>query len=236
MEPKIPNLKRENITDQIYSTLKKLILSGQWSVGTRIPSETELANQFGVSRMSVRMALQRLQVMGLIDVRVGDGTFVRELSIGEYISEIGEFILRDKDLYEIAQFRKTFELEALRLAMEQYSPDQLSLLEGILNRLLEAVRQDDNDRFIEEDFRFHRYIGTMSGNSIFETLYDLSSALMVQYYKENRQISPIKSESDLQKEDHALLFGAIRDRDFDRAKRIYAGLIDYAIERKNHPQ
>ena len=59
--PQIQSIKKEMLTDQIYSTLKEMILSGQWPEGYRLPSEPELAAQFGVSRMSLRMALQKLQ-------------------------------------------------------------------------------------------------------------------------------------------------------------------------------
>jgi len=179
--------------------------------------------------MSVRMAMQRLQVIGLVDVRVGDGTFVKSFSLGEYIAEIGSILLHSKKLQEIAQFRKCFELEALRLAIEKYTPAQLDILRVCLQQLLQCVIENDNEKFIEADFRFHRYIATMSGNTIFENLYDIGSSMMVDYYRANRQISPIFSDSDLNQEDHALLFQAISERDYEKGRQIYINLIDYAL-------
>lgn len=226
---KITNIKKENITAQIYTTLKGFIISETWPSGFRIPSETELAKQFGVSRMSVRMAMQRLQVMGLVDVRVGDGSFVKSFSLSEYLLEVGNILLHSKTLLEIAQFRKCFELEALRLAIDKYTPEQLGILNSYLKQLLQCVIENDNEKFIEADFKFHRYILTMSGNSIFETLYDIGASMMVDYYKANRQISPISSDSDLAQEDHALLFRAICERDYEKSKQIYINLIDYVL-------
>lgn len=225
----ITNIKKENITVQIYTTLKNFIISETWPAGFKIPSETELAKQFGVSRMSVRMAMQRLQVMGLIDIRVGDGTFVKSFSLGEYMAEIGSILLHSKTLQEIAQFRRCIEVEALRLAIERYTPVQLDTLQDRLQQLLQCVIENDNDKFIDADFQFHRYIATMSGNSIFEALYDIGFLLMVDYYKANRQISPILPDSDLNQEDHALLYQAIAERDYEKARQIYIDLIDYVL-------
>jgi len=225
----IKNIKKEKLTDQIYQTVKSLILSGEWKSGYCIPSETELAERFGVSRMSVRMALQRLVAMGLLDVRVGEGTIVKEFKLGEYIAEIGSFILRSEDLKEIAEFRRAFEIETLRLAIEKYDENQLMILKSYLNELLEAVRNQDNEAFIQSDFRFHRYICTISGNSLFEIMYDLSFELMLHFYRVNREHSYINDDSDLDNEYHVLLFKAISERNFEKAKKIYLELIDYPL-------
>ena len=72
----ITPIKKENATDQIYMQLLDMIFTGSWSAGSKIPSEAELSKQFGVSRVPVREALQRLNAMGIITSQQGRGAFV----------------------------------------------------------------------------------------------------------------------------------------------------------------
>ena len=79
-------LKRKSISDQIFDILKEKIISNQWKPGDKIPSETELAASFGVSRLSARTAIQRLSALGLVEIRVGDGTYIKDYPLDNLLT------------------------------------------------------------------------------------------------------------------------------------------------------
>ena len=82
----ITPIKKENATDQIYMQLLDMIFTGSWSAGSKIPSEAELSKQFGVSRVPVREALQRLNAMGIITSQQGRGAFVNAAPSSDILS------------------------------------------------------------------------------------------------------------------------------------------------------
>lgn len=75
----IKPINKVNVSEQVFSQLKKAIVEGVWKPGDKIPSENELASSFGVSRMTVRQSLQKLIALGLIETKLGDGSYVRVL-------------------------------------------------------------------------------------------------------------------------------------------------------------
>lgn len=76
------------MVDQVCEAVKQDILDYVWAEGDRLPPEGELAAYFGVNRLSVRMALQKLSALGLIETRVGEGSFVARFSLQPYFNEI----------------------------------------------------------------------------------------------------------------------------------------------------
>ncbi|MGN0976429.1 MAG: FadR/GntR family transcriptional regulator [Faecousia sp.] len=227
----LPKIKRDSLSNRIYDIIKDYIISGEWPVGTRIPSEPELAEQLGVSRASVRTAIQRLNALGLVDVRVGEGTFVTEFSVSNYLSELGEYVLRPKDMSDIADFRQVFEIGALKLAFERRTEEQINVLEGILRELLSAAEAGQEDAFLDADCRFHRYFCTMSGNSLFETLFDICSTLMLRNSKANHDTSQLPSDFDPEQEDHMILFRLFKEGKIDECIKHYSEMIDYSTMR-----
>ena len=101
-------LQRTSVSEQIFAILKQKIASGEWQDGQKIPSENELAAQFGVSRMSARSALQRLSALGLLETRPGDGTFVRAFSLLNYFQEATDLIATSNNMEQIREFRNFF--------------------------------------------------------------------------------------------------------------------------------
>ena len=69
-------ITKDNVSDLVFYRLSQYIVSGEWSSGTKIPPEMELADQLGVSRASVRSAIQKLQAFGMVKTQAGEGTFV----------------------------------------------------------------------------------------------------------------------------------------------------------------
>lgn len=232
----LPNIKKEKISDQVYRLLKEKIVSGQWPVGYRIPSEPELSEQFGVSRISVRTALQKLAALGLLDIRVGDGTFVTAVSVSSYVSEIGSLLFRPKSYMDIAQLRRAIELESGYFAAVHATPEQLEILHGYLEELLEAVRGKDVDAYMESDRKFHRYVAEISKNELFVSMFDFFETIWSGFIVQLKD-SYFPAMFTIQEENiHVLLFEAIRTGDFNNCSDIYRRTNLIEIQKKMKPE
>lgn len=231
--PQIQSIKKEKLTDQIYSTLKDLILSGQWPEGYRLPSEPELAAQFGVSRMSLRMALQKLQALGLIEVCVGNGTFVKRFSLDEYFEEISSLVFHAESPQKVAEFRKALEGAGIGLAIQKYTPEGLEALESLLRTFHNAVLKKDPVETTHADIAFHNHIMETTENELFISVYRLSLRLMENYLLKGsmqmRSRPPLPADHDFSQEAHALLYQAIAAKDEERARKLCYEMIDHSL-------
>ena len=76
-------IKKVNVGQMVFDQMQELLIRGEWKPGDRLPSENELADMFNVSRITIRQALQKLSVLGLVKTRFGEGSFVKKFDIGE---------------------------------------------------------------------------------------------------------------------------------------------------------
>lgn len=161
----IKRIPKVSITNAVFEQIKEQILSGNWPPGSRIPSENELTKMFGVSRISVRSALQKLAILGLVQTRQGDGTFVADLSAGVYLNSLLPALALGKhDLLEILEFRRVYEIENARLAALRRNEKDLERLQTILNKMQEYSA--DIKRFSVEDLNFHLELARATKNSL----------------------------------------------------------------------
>ena len=113
-------IRTRKIYEQIVDQIGQLVAQGQLQPGDRLPSERELVERFQVSRASIREALSALEMMGLIEVRSGEGTFIRQVNIESVVTPLAWmlFIEKDTDL-ELYEARKILEVQAAGLAAER---------------------------------------------------------------------------------------------------------------------
>ena len=118
-------VSRVKLSTQIENQLKDQILTGKWKPGERLPSENELAEIFQVSRVSIRQALQALSAQGLIETRIGDGSFISQPSIGTFMQDvIPDVYLADDSLRAVLEFRRVFEGPVAELAATRATDEQ----------------------------------------------------------------------------------------------------------------
>ena len=115
------SLKIEKISapDMVCEKIKEQIQSGVWRIYEKIPSENEMAGIFGVNRLTVRLALQKLNTLGIVETRVGDGTYVRSFDFDTLLQEISEFYISSEMLNDVSEFRMLLEIECARLAVQR---------------------------------------------------------------------------------------------------------------------
>ena len=161
----ITPIKKVNVGEQVFEQLKTLLVQGRWRQGEKLPSENELAEQFGVSRITVRQALQKLSALGLIETRLGEGSFVREVQPGDSMNALIPAVYLSGDTMEqVLEFRDIIEVSSVSLAVRRAQPEDTKQLRSILEEMENSV--GDALRFSELDLEFHLQLGRMTGNDL----------------------------------------------------------------------
>ncbi len=131
------------VTDQAIDQIKQLIVEGEFSAGSRLPKEQELAQRLGLSRNSLREAVRALTLIGVLEPRVGDGTYVTSLEPELLLAGIGfvSDLLRGETLLELQQVRRILEPVATAMAATRLGEDDFAALEACLERMDSAGRR-----------------------------------------------------------------------------------------------
>ena len=169
-------VKHMKVADQVTDELQEWFRSGELTPGMRLPPERELAARFGVSRTSLRDALQRLELLGYLDARQGDGTYVR-VPGAEAVSQPFRNLVSTlpQNAADLLEFRTLLEPEVAALAAAHLTPESRQELTRSLER--QQALPDRSPRLIREDALFHDALARAAGNTVvlrvLETLRDL---------------------------------------------------------------
>ncbi|MGK5639475.1 FadR/GntR family transcriptional regulator [Streptomyces sp. URMC 126] len=156
------------LVDQVISQLRAQITTGEWPVGSRIPTEPELVERLGVARNTVREAVRALAHNGLLAIRQGSGTYV--VATSELAGVMGRRFARADPLH-VAELRSALETKAAALAAERRTAADLDQLDLLLVRRAEAWRSGDLERFVEADATFHSAVVAAAHNEVLAALY-----------------------------------------------------------------
>lgn len=158
----------ENIVESIYNKMVESITNGQWSAGSRIPTENELAKMYQVSRSSVRQAISRLKALGLLESRQGSGTVIKKSGISATLSDIIPTIMFEiEDNLQIFEFHKGIQIECAKLACLRYTDEQMEQLMFHTRKMNEYYSESSRNLAIFHDLECHKTICEMSGNLMF---------------------------------------------------------------------
>jgi GntR family transcriptional regulator, transcriptional repressor for pyruvate dehydrogenase complex len=166
------------VTDEAILKIKAMIRSGELQPGDRLPPEKELSEALGLSRSSLREAVKALEVIRVLDVRRGDGTYVTSLT-PDLLLDAMSFVVemhQDASVLELFEVRRMLEPAAAALAARQSTAADVERLRGLLADVHGTTSVDD---LVAHDMVFHRYITQLSGNAYLTQLLDtLSSATL----------------------------------------------------------
>lgn len=210
---------------QVAEQLLGLINRGAFEPGQRLPSERELAHEFGVSRPTIREAMIAMEIAGAVEVRSGSGVYVLEPGSGPAT-------LSDEAApgpFELLEARRLIEGEACALAAERITDQQLSRLVELLNDMEQENRRDDAAETAHE--AFHCLIAEAAGNSAMSTtiawLWQLrnESEISTRFHQRIREegIKPIVSE-------HRAILEALRQRDSAAAREAMHNHLQRVVE------
>ncbi len=214
--------RRAGLVDQVIDQMRDAIAGGEWPVGQRIPPEPELVTALGVGRNTVREAVRALSHAGLLEVRQGDGTFVRATS------ELSGAVRRmcGSELRDVLQVRRTLEVEGARLAATQRTDEELRRLESLLAERDAALAEKDWELLVERDAAFHLLLVQSSHNTLLAELYQgLTEAVRASI------TATVEADHEHDQVSHTGLLDAVRDRDPARAAAEAGGFLEELLER-----
>ena len=163
----MPVIIKANIMQQVRDYLKDNIDKGTWQAGDKIPSENELTQTLGVSRLSVRMAIQQLIGIGALESAHGKGTFVVNNDIAGLSRRISRFSEEDcREIQKVLEFREIIEPATCYYAARNATGENLDALTGFLEDMRSNV--SNSKEFVLADMRFHEEISKASGNPLLE--------------------------------------------------------------------
>ncbi|MEV7809717.1 FadR/GntR family transcriptional regulator [Streptomyces flaveolus] len=203
------------VTDEAIEKIKGMIVSGALRPGDRLPKESELAAELGLSRNSLREAVRALSLIRILDVRQGDGTYVTSLD-PQLLLEAMSFVVdfhRDDTVLEFLAVRRILEPTATALAAPRIDAGQLDALEA----QLDALGADPSvEQLVAADLEFHRGIVQSAGNSVLCSLLDGLSGPTTRA----RIWRGLTQEDAVGRtlREHRAILGALRDRDAEAAR------------------
>ena len=160
-------IKRTSAAEEAFKILHEWIISGKLKPGDKLPSQDKLAKQFDVSRNTIREAIYKLTVMGLLITKQGAGTIVNISSPTSYMASLSDhLLLHPTTVREFIEARVIVEQATVRLAVLRARPEDLEMLSGIIDQQKEAFNNNDPETFIQLDGKFHVALARMSGNSV----------------------------------------------------------------------
>ncbi|MFJ8192387.1 FadR/GntR family transcriptional regulator [Streptomyces sp. NPDC096094] len=203
------------VTDEAIEKIKGMIVSGALRPGDRLPKESELAADLGLSRNSLREAVRALSLIRILDVRQGDGTYVSSLDPQLLLEAIG-FVVdfhRDDTVLEFLAVRRILEPAATASAASRITDRELDALESRLDALGDEPSVEE---LVACDLEFHRVIVGASGNSVLCSLLDGLSGPTTRA-RVWRGLTQEDAVSRTLREHRAIL-AALRDRDAEAAR------------------
>jgi GntR family transcriptional repressor for pyruvate dehydrogenase complex len=162
------------LTDEAILKIKGMILSGELKPGDRLPPENQLSEALGLSRSSLREAVKALELIRVLDVRRGDGTYVTSLTPSLLLDAMS-FVVdihQDASVLELFEVRRILEPAAAALATPRVTAADVQHLRALLTQVDGTTSVDD---LVAHDIVFHRHICELSGNAYLTRLLDTLS-------------------------------------------------------------
>lgn len=204
--------KINRVYHQVIEYISNLIRDDELKKGDKLPTERELASKLGVSRNSIREALKTLDVIGLVDRRQGDGTFIKrqfDECFTDPLSII--FMLEKVEKHEILEFRNMIEIEMASLAAKRITKIEIEKLEKVYEYLVNHSNEKISAKYDKE---FHYIIAKATKNFIVLNSYNMMSSLMDAFISDIR-LKVLEKESEIRtvKTIHLDILEALRKKD-----------------------
>lgn len=228
-QPKKSTLVAEWVLEQIRSQV--------YPEGTKLPPEREIAQTLSMSRPPVREALSALQIAGIVEIRPGDGTYVKSATpANEMVSNTMSVLEESESPFEVMQARRVLEEGIIKVAATQATDEDVVRLEQALGRMEDAVARSDLSRYFQSNREFHLAVAAATHNSVLQKL--LKSLLLSEEKKLwQESIQRYLSDPDHIKKytaRHERILQAIKRRDVDKAaqemKEHFSGTVEEVRE------
>ena len=222
-------IKTSKVSDEVYKQIVALISSGKLKPRDKIPSERELAADMAISRQSIREALNRAEVMGLIEVRQGEGSFILSSINGSLKPPLTLIIEKEAErIFDFLEIRKLIEGWCAEQAAGQATGEELQNMEEILDKMKKVASKDK--QWEELDLELHLSFAKATHNVIAIHMMEALKSNFGPFFRFTKSM-PSSEKIDVLWQHHYEIFKAITHRDPETAKKKVIEHLDF-IEKK----
>jgi GntR family transcriptional repressor for pyruvate dehydrogenase complex len=217
------SVKRTRVSDEVVNQIKNLISEGQLKPGDRLPPERELIKQFGVSRPSLREALNSLVTLGFLEVKQSKRTFVKSVASERMEDPLSFLIKTDtQKIFDLIEVRKAMEAWGASQAAQRATEEDIKRLESIIAEMEKAI--EEGRAWDKEDADFHLAIAQATHNMvqthIMSTIYDLLRESAAKLFTDKTKIKKLLQQ-------HSRIVSAIKSRSCEKARERALEHLDY---------
>ncbi|NUR96147.1 MAG: FadR family transcriptional regulator [Kribbellaceae bacterium] len=213
-------VERVSLVESVGTQLREEITAGRWAVGERIPSETELVEQLGVSRASVREAVRGLVHAGLLATRQGDGTYVTASDATD-VAIRRRLVTADQD--DVLEVRRGLDVVAAGLAASRRTRADIRALTDALAARAAAGEAGDEAAFVTNDVEFHLCVARASHNPVLIELYTSFARALAESVRDDKCLQVFAAGDDTW---HEALAAAIEAGDTTTAAAACLSLLE----------
>lgn len=206
-------VKTKRLYEEIVEQIKQLITGGELKPGDKLLAERDLAEKLQVSRVSVREAIRALEMLGFVEIRPGDGTFVRDTNTDDIIRPLAMFLAVERgSLLDMFEVRRIFETATASLAAERASVEEVEQIGHLLEKMKEGINLQDSEKGEEFDTAFHYAVAEATHNSLLTKLFRTVSEEFAKAISIARRQLFLDSTDNAQKiiDQHTRIFEAIK--------------------------
>lgn len=219
-------IKTKKIYEEIICQVKKLVTDGILRPGDKLMSERDMAEQLQVGRSAVREAFRALEALGIIEIKQGGGTFIKEISTDSLAEAMALTLMTQQyTSRELLELRKILEVEAAGLASLRHSEEDLVSMEGALKQMAEALLTGDMGQ--QADWNFHYVVAEAAHNSLLLRFMDSIADTRCRVLQAAREelYRTAGMPQRLLKDHHAIFEAISTGRDRDARRTMYKHLV-----------
>lgn len=214
-------IRPKKIYEEVEEAIYEMIRSGQLKPGDKLDSVQQLAENFQVGRSAIREALTALRAMGLIEIRQGEGTYVKEFETSQIAFPLSSAILMNKgDIANLLEVRKILEIGTAFSAAQNRSSENLESMEEALEEM--KLANGNGELGEKADLQFHLAIAEGTNNPLLINLMHHVSGLMVETMKETRRLWLYSKQTTTDKlyAEHFSIYEAIKNKEAEQARTL----------------
>ena len=222
-------IKSSKLSDEVYNQIVSLISSGKLNPGDKIPSERELAVDLRISRQSIREALNRAEVMGLVEVRQGEGSFILSSVKKSLKPPLTLIIEKEAErIFDFLEIRKLVEGWCAEKAAIEATEEELENMAGILDEMKKVVSKDK--QWEELDLNLHLSFAKATHNVIAVHIMEALKSNFKPFFRFTKSM-PSSEKMDILWQHHYEIFKAIKQRDPETSKKKVIDHLNYIREK-----
>ncbi|MFO7818875.1 MAG: FadR/GntR family transcriptional regulator [Halanaerobacter sp.] len=221
-------IKEKKVYEKIIEQIEEMVSSGQLKKGDKLPSERELTERMEVSRASLREAFSALKMIGLIERRHGQGTFLKEDIDNNFLKPLSIiFMLEDNMGQELTELRRMIEISGVKYTAERATEEDLTKLRDIVDQM----RENRGNIKVSQraDRRFHYTVAKATHNRLICNFLNSLSRVMDFYFADIMEsIVAEENENDKFIRQHEELYQAISNHNAEKAQELMKAHLDWA--------